>query len=93
MPHDTINSEHLHQALLGPEKFSEWKRTQEVRKEFWRTFRGPPQRPLGANADEWNLFLSEYKDALTFLSVQIAQAIEQAEIRGSRLATKGDEHD
>lgn len=38
-------------------------------------------RPTGSNADEWNLFLVEHKDALPFLAVQIAEAIEDAERR------------
>jgi hypothetical protein len=35
--------------------------------------------PTGSNADEWHLFLSEYKDALPFVAVQIAEAIEALE--------------
>ena len=37
------------------------------------------KRPAGANADEWHLFLSENKDALPFVAVQIAEAIEALE--------------
>jgi hypothetical protein len=40
-------------------------------------------RPSGSNADEWHLFLSEYldnranfPDGLTYMAVQIAEAIE-----------------
>jgi hypothetical protein len=33
-------------------------------------------RPQGSNADEWHLFLSENKDALPMVAVQIAEAIE-----------------
>lgn len=46
-------------------------------------------RPGGSNADEWYLFLSEYLDSranfpdgLTYIAVQIAEAIYDAEIRG-----------
>lgn len=39
-------------------------------------------RPLGSNADEWNLFVLENKDATEFLAVQIAEAIDEAERRG-----------
>ena len=45
-------------------------------------------RPVGSNADEWQLFLSEHKDALPFLAVQIAEALDEAEARG-RGATAG----
>lgn len=37
------------------------------------------KRPAGNNADEWHLFLDEHKDALPFLAVQIAEAIDDAE--------------
>lgn len=33
-------------------------------------------RPQGTNADEWNLFLVEHKDAVPYVAVQIAEAIE-----------------
>ena len=33
-------------------------------------------RPLGSNADEWALFLSEHEGATEYLAVQIAEAIE-----------------
>lgn len=43
------------------------------------------QRPSGSNADEWHLFLTEYCDnratqpsGMTYVAVQIAEAIEQA---------------
>lgn len=43
------------------------------------------QRPTGSNADEWHLFLSQYLDnratqpsGLTFIAVQIAEAIDAA---------------
>lgn len=35
-------------------------------------------RPRGSNADEWQLFLAEHHDALPFLAVQIAEAIDAA---------------
>lgn len=35
-------------------------------------------RPSGSNADEWHLFLSEHTDALPYMAVQIAEAIEAA---------------
>ena len=41
------------------------------------------KRPPGANADEWALFLSEHVGAFDYLGVQIAEAIESAEARGS----------
>lgn len=37
--------------------------------------------PTGSNADEWHCYLSENKDALPMVSVQIAEAIEAAEAR------------
>ena len=42
------------------------------------------KRPAGSNADEWHLFLSEHLDkatfssGLTFMAVQIAEAIDAA---------------
>lgn len=42
-------------------------------------------RPAGSNADEWHMFLSEHKDALGYVAVQIAEAIEEAERRGPQL--------
>jgi hypothetical protein len=52
---------------------------------------GPPRRPRGANADEWHLFLCGYLDnrasfprGLTYVAVEIAEAIEAAEKRGWR---------
>lgn len=78
---ETSNPE-LMKALLSPEQFAEWERRQAASREFWRTLKGPAQRPLGSNADEWHLFLDEYKDALGFLAVQIAEAIDEAEYRG-----------
>lgn len=48
-------------------------------------------RPKDSNADAWHLFLSEYLDAratspngLTFMAVQIAEAIDDAERRGAK---------
>lgn len=35
-------------------------------------------RPKGSNADEWHLFLQEHKDALPYVAVHIAEAIEAA---------------
>jgi hypothetical protein len=72
----------LMKTLLSPESFAAWERQQETSRNFWRTLRGPSERPLGSNADEWNLFLSENKDAISYLAVQIAVAIEEAERRG-----------
>lgn len=46
----------------------------------------PPKpiiRPTGSNADEWNCFLSEHLNSTSFLAVQIAEAIEDAERRGA----------
>lgn len=71
----------LMKSLMTPEAFAAWERQQEVSREFWRTLKGPAQRPLGSNADEWNLYISENLSA-TFLAVQIAEAIEDAERRG-----------
>lgn len=73
----------LMKSLMPPAQYEAWKRQEDVSKEFWRTLRGPAQRPLGSNADEWALFLSENIDAIPYLAVQIAEAIEQAEPRGS----------
>lgn len=39
----------------------------------------PLPRPAGSNADEWAMFLEEYRDAPSYIAVQIAEAIEQAE--------------
>lgn len=72
----------LMKSLMTPEVFAAWERQQEVSREFWRTLNGLAQRPLGSNADEWNLFLSENKDGIPYQSVQIAEAIEEAERRG-----------
>lgn len=48
-----------------------------------------PLRPRGSNADEWLRFLTEYLDnqasfprGLTYVAVQIAEAIEDAEMSG-----------
>lgn len=44
----------------------------------------PIVRPEGSNADEWNVFLEEYTGhGNSFIAVQIAEAIEDAERRGS----------
>lgn len=53
--------------------------------EAWRQMFAQPYigRPEGSNADHWHLFLSEHKDALPYVAVQIAEAIEDAERRGS----------
>jgi hypothetical protein len=59
--------------------------------EFMKQMFAPQRtgRPTGSNADEWHLFLSEYLDnratspsGLTFMAVQIAEAIDDAERRG-----------
>lgn len=71
----------LMKSLMPPAQYEAWKRQEETSKEFWRTLRGPAQRPLGSNADEWHLFLDDNKDALPYLAVQIAEAIEDAERR------------
>ncbi len=72
----------LYKVLMTPEQFADWERKEETRREFWRTLRGPAQRPLGSNADEWLLFLTENKDALSYLAVQIAEAIDEAQRTG-----------
>lgn len=72
----------LMKSLMPPSQYEAWKRQEDASKEFWRALRGPAQRPLGSNADEWHLFLDENKDALPYLAVQIAEAIELAEHRG-----------
>lgn len=50
------------------------------------------RRPHGSNADEWHLFLSEHLDnransssALSFIAVQIAEALDEAQERGRQL--------
>jgi hypothetical protein len=50
------------------------------------------KRPEGSNADEWHLFLTVYAAeranqiiGLSFLAVQIAEAIEEAQERGRQL--------
>ena len=82
MPFSEPPKSELMKALLSPEQFAEWERNEETRREFWRTLQGPAQRPLASNADEWNLFVSENKDETGYLAVQIAEAIEEAELRG-----------
>jgi hypothetical protein len=53
----------------------------------------PPKRPQGSNADEWRLFLSAYVDSratifdgLSFVAVQIAEAIEGMRERCAKCA-------
>lgn len=79
---DKMLSDDLYQSIMPPEQYAKWKRDQEASREFWRTLQGPAQRPLGSNADEWHMFLSENADAMPYLAVQIAEAIEDAERRG-----------
>ena len=74
--------EELMKTLMPPEQYAAWQRQQETSKEFWRTLQGPAQRPLGSNADEWNLFVDENKQNPAYLAVQIGEAIEEAERRG-----------
>jgi hypothetical protein len=81
-PMTKILSDELYKAIMSPEQYNRWRRDQEASREFWRTLQGPAQRPLGSNADEWHLFLSEHTDALPYLAVQIAEAIDDAERRG-----------
>ena len=81
MPSEPLTADVM-KALMTPAQFSEWERQQEARRAFWRTLKGPALRPDGANADEWHMFLSENKDALGYLAVQIAEAIDDAERRG-----------
>jgi hypothetical protein len=49
------------------------------------------ERPLGSNADEWHLFLCRHLDSratspngLTYIAVQIAEAIDEAFEDGRR---------
>ncbi len=86
-PRDRLPDE-LMKALMPAEQYAAWQRQQEASKEFWRTLNGPAQRPLGSNADEWHLFVEENKDSSTYLAVQIAEAIDDAERRGARDALK-----
>ncbi len=51
----------------------------------------PNKRPDNSNADAWHLFLTEHADnraafpnGLAFLAAQIAEAIDEAEERGSK---------
>ena len=81
MPAKQLPAE-LMKSLMSADQYTAWERQQEASREFWRTLHGPAQRPLGSNADEWNLFVSEHKDEPAFLAVQIAEAIEEAEARG-----------
>ena len=78
-------------ALMPAEQYAEWQSQQDASKEFWRTLNGPAQRPLGSNADEWHLFVDENKGSAAYLSVQIAEAIDEAERRGARSALKESE--
>src|SRR5690606_27629603 len=43
-------------------------------------------RPAGNNADEWAVFLSEYEGAISYVAVQIAEAIDDAERRACEQA-------
>lgn len=83
--------DNLMKALMPAEQYAAWQRQQESSKEFWRMLNGPAQRPLGSNADEWNLFVDESKDNSAYLAVQIAEAIDEAERRGARSALKESE--
>ena len=91
MTQQTIDRETA-KALLSPDAFAKWEREQDTRYRFLRLFDADPcTRPLGSNADEWHLFLSTHLDnrasrptGLTFMAVQIAEAIEDAERRGSK---------
>lgn len=53
------------------------------------------RRPSGSNADEWHLFLSEHLDnragnsGLTYMAVQIAEAIEAARSKQELFAIGG----
>lgn len=51
-------------------------------------FAPPPPRPIGTDADQWQLFLAEHRAALPFLAVQIAEALEFAERRGFERGVK-----
>lgn len=73
----------LMKALMKPEQYAAWQRQRTAQREFWRTLKGPAQRPIGSNADEWNLFLEEHKGESAFLAVQIAEAIDEAEARSA----------
>jgi hypothetical protein len=48
-------------------------------------------RPTGSNSDEWHLFLIKHLDnradnnGLTYMAVQIAEALEEAQERGRQL--------
>jgi len=71
-----------------PEVLAMKKQQDELREKIFGP--RPHPRPIGSNADEWHLFLSEYLDnratspnGLTFMAVQIAEAIDAA------LATSG----
>ena len=82
MPGEPLTEE-LMKALMTPKQFYEWQHRTEQQREFWRTLQGPAQRPLGSNADEWHLFLSENKECNAgYFAVQIAEAIDEAEQRG-----------
>ena len=72
-----------------PEVLARKKQQDELRKKIFEPQR-MEGRPAGSNADEWHLFLSEYLDnranfptGMTFIAVQIAEAIDAAERRGA----------
>jgi hypothetical protein len=55
------------------------------------TIYDPADRPDGSNADEWLLFLEERLDnrancpnGLTFMAVQIAEAIDKVKVRAEK---------
>lgn len=88
MPGEPLTDDMM-KVLMTPEQYANWKRQQDTSREFWRTLQGPAQRPLGSNADEWNLFLAENTHMSTgYFAVQIAEAIEEAERRGYALGTQ-----
>lgn len=49
------------------------------------------ERPDGSNADEWHLFLDDHRDALPYVAVQVAEAIDAARLEGERgTCSRGD---
>lgn len=64
------------EVLMTPEQREAYR--QRKAKGIAALLKGNPGRPAGSNADEWHLYLSENKDALPMVAVQIAEAIEAA---------------
>lgn len=68
------------EALMTPEQREMFRQRKAQTSAFIRALDAFPV-PTGSNADEWHVYLSENKDALPMVAVQIAEAIEAASAR------------